>query len=161
MSSKYMLLPIIAALAIGAQAAQAQDKRTVLTLDTAKKIANACEQKAKTEGWKMNIAIMDAGGNLKYFHRMDDAFLGSVQIAQLKANTSAMFPFSTKQVAEITQTRVPGLAHVPGIAAFEGGLPIKTAGGEHIGSIGVSGASAEQDGLCAQAGLDAVQGQLK
>jgi glc operon protein GlcG len=161
MNRKSMLLPLLAALAMGAQAAQAQEKRTMLTLESAKKMANACEQKAKAEGWKMNIAIMDAGGNLKYFHRMDDAFLGSVQIAQLKANTSAMFPMSTKQVAELTQTRVPGLAHVPGIAAFEGGLPIKTAGGEHIGSIGVSGATGEQDAICAQAGLDAVKNDIK
>jgi uncharacterized protein GlcG (DUF336 family) len=92
---------------------------------------------------------------------MDGSFLGSVQIAQLKANTSASFPFSTKMVGEIVQTRVPGLAHVPGIATFEGGLPIKTAGGEHIGSIGVSGATAEQDGVCAQAALDAVKDDLK
>jgi uncharacterized protein GlcG (DUF336 family) len=161
MKCKPMLFPLLAALALGAQVAHAQEKRTMLTLETAKKMAEACVQKAKASGWKMNIAIMDAGGNLKYFQRMDDAFLGSVQIAQLKANTSAMFPFSTKQVAEITQTRVPGLAHVPGIAAFEGGLPIKTASGEHIGSIGVSGAAAEDDGVCAQAGLDAVKDQLK
>ena len=92
---------------------------------------------------------------------MDGAFLGSIQIAQLKANTSANFPFSTKQVGEIVQTRVPGLAFVPGLVTFEGGLPIKTAGGEHIGAIGVSGATAEQDGACAQAGLDAVKDDLK
>jgi uncharacterized protein GlcG (DUF336 family) len=92
---------------------------------------------------------------------MDDAFLGSIQIAQLKANTSASFPFSTKQVGEIAATRVPGIAHVPGLVTFEGGLPIKTAAGAHIGAIGVSGATADQDGVCAQAALDAVAGDLK
>ena len=108
----------------------------------------------------MNIAILDAGANLKYFLRQDDAFLGSVKIAELKANTSASFPFSTKQIGEITKA-IPGIAFVPGIVTFEGGLPIKTGSGEHIGSIGVSGGTAEQDGMCAQAGLDATKDDLK
>jgi uncharacterized protein GlcG (DUF336 family) len=154
---------VLAAVAIALLASSstwAQDKKTVLTADTAKKMAAACVAKAKAEGWKMNIAILDDGGNLKYFERMDGAFVGSIQISQLKANTSAMFPFSTKLVGEITQ-KIPGIAFVPGIVTFEGGLPIKTGGGEHIGSIGVSGASAEQDGVCAQAGLDAVKEDLK
>ena len=160
MKTKWLVLPLAAALTVAANPLLAQDKKTVLNSATALKMAAACEAKAKAEGWKMNIAILDAGGNLKYFTRMDDAFLGSVEIAQLKANTSAKFPFSTKQAGEIAQ-KVPGIAFVPGIVTFEGGLPIKTGGGEHIGSIGVSGASAEQDGVCAQAGLDAVKDDLK
>ena len=154
---------LMAAMAIAALASAptlAQDKKTVLTADTAKKMAAACVAKAKAEGWKMNIAILDDGGNLKYFERMDGAFMGSIQIAQLKANSSSMFPFSTKMIGEITQ-KIPGIAFVPGLVTFEGGLPIKTGGGEHIGAIGVSGASAEQDGMCAQAGLDAVKDDLK
>jgi len=148
------------ALSLAAGSALAQDKRTVLNLETAKKMAAACEQKAKAEGWKMNIAILDAGGNLKYFLRQDDAFLGSVKIAQLKANTSSNFPFSTKQIGEIAKN-IPGIAFVPGLVTFEGGLPIKTGGGEAIGAIGVSGDTAEHDGICAQAGLDAVKDDLK
>jgi len=148
------------ALATVSAAGLAQEKRTILTLETAKKMAAACEQKAKAEGWKMNIAIVDAGGNLKYFLRQDDAFLGSVKIAQLKANTSSSFPFSTKQIGEIAKN-VPGIAFVPGLVTFEGGLPIKTGGGEPIGAIGVSGDTAEHDGVCAQAGLDAVKDDLK
>jgi uncharacterized protein GlcG (DUF336 family) len=153
---------VVAAVALGLASASAfaQDKKTVLNLETAKKMAAACEAKAKAEGWKMNIAILDAGANMKYFLRQDDAFLGSVEIAKLKANTSSNFPFSTKQVGEITKN-IPGIAFVPGIVTFEGGLPIKTGGGEHIGAIGVSGGTAEQDGICAQAGLDAVKDDLK
>jgi len=160
MKLRFVLPPLAAALMLAATPLMAQEKRTVLGLETAKKMAAACEAMAKQQGWKMNIAILDAGGNLKYFLRQDDAFLGSIQIAQLKANTSAKFPFSTKQVGEITQ-RIPGIAFVPGLVTFEGGLPIKTGGGEHVGAIGVSGASAEQDGQCAQAGLDAVKDDLK
>jgi len=149
-----------AVLAAATGSAAAIEQRPFLTLDVAKKIAAACEAKAKQEGWKMNIAIIDSGGNLKYFLRQDDAFLKSIEIAQMKAGTSAGFPFSSKQIAEIA-TKIPGIAFVPGIATFEGGLPILTADGKHIGGVGVSGASAEQDGQCAQAGLDAVKNDLK
>jgi len=143
-----------------AGSAIAIEQRPFLTLDVAKKMAAACEAKAKQEGWKMNIAIVDNGGSLKYFLRQDDSFLKSIEIAQMKAGTSAGFPFSTKQIGEIA-TKIPGIAFVPGIATFEGGLPILTADGKHVGAIGVSGASAEQDGVCAQAALDAVKNDLK
>lgn len=158
---KRILLSLSAASLLAAGMAGAVETRPILTLDVAKKMAAACEARAKQEGWKMNIAILDAGGNLKHFVRMDDAFLKSIDIALLKAETSAGFPFSTKQVGEIAASRVPGIAYVPGIVTFEGGVPIKTAGGVHIGAIGVSGASAEQDGVCAQAALDAVASDLK
>ncbi len=158
---KKTLLYFSLASVLVAGSAAALEMRPVLTLAVAKKMAAACEAKAAQEGWKLNIAIMDAGGNLKYFQRTDDAFLKSIDIAILKAETSAGFPFSTKQIEEIAKTRVPGIAYVPGIATFEGGLPIMTAGGVHIGSIGVSGARADQDGVCAQAALDAVASDLK
>lgn len=154
------LISMTAASLLFAGSAFAVEMRPVLTLDVAKKIAEACEAKAKQEGWKMNIAIVDNGGNLKYFLRQDDAFLKSIEIAQLKAGTSAGFPFSTKQVGEIS-TKVPGIPFVPGIVTFEGGLPILTADGKHIGAVGVSGGTSEQDGICAQAGLDAVKSDLK
>ena len=144
-----------------AGSANALEMRPVITLDLAKKMAAACEARAMQEGWKMNIAIMDAGGNLVYFQRMDNAYLKSIEIAQLKAATSAGFPFSSKQLAEIAATRVPGIAFVPGVATFEGGLPVMTASGVHIGSIGVSGAASTDDGKCAQAGLDAIADDLK
>ncbi|MBT6529301.1 heme-binding protein [Burkholderiales bacterium] len=157
---KFISLIILSFSAALFTSANAVEMRPVLTLDMAKKMAQACESRATVEGWRMNIAIMDAGGNLIYFQRMDRAFLKSIEIAILKAETSAGFPFSTKVVEEIAATRVPGIAHVPGVAAFEGGLPVMTASGEHIGSIGVSGAPASDDGLCAQAGIDAIAAEL-
>jgi uncharacterized protein GlcG (DUF336 family) len=147
-------------LAAAASTAFAQQQQTVISLDTAKKMATACEAMGKQQGWRLIIAILDDGGNLKYLSRMDGAFLGSIQIAQLKANTSANFPFSTRQLGELAQQRVPGIVHVPGLVTFPGGLPIVTAKGEHLGSIGVSGATGDQDEQCAQAGLDAVKGDL-
>jgi uncharacterized protein GlcG (DUF336 family) len=130
---KFISLIILSFSAALFTSANAVEMRPVLTLDMAKKMAQACESRATVEGWRMNIAIMDAGGNLIYFQRMDRAFLKSIEIAILKAETSAGFPFSTKVVEEIAATRVPGIAHVPGVAAFEGGLPVMTASGEHIG----------------------------
>jgi glc operon protein GlcG len=136
-------------------------------LEIAKSMAGACEAKATQEGWKMNIAVVDAGADLVLFQRMDGAFLGSVEIAQMKARSSAMFPFPTRGLGEIAfgkdgePGRTPGLAFVPGLAAFPGGLPIKTADGAHIGAIGVSGGTGDQDEQCAQAALDAVADQLK
>jgi glc operon protein GlcG len=158
---KKTLLSLSLAALFATGTASALETRPILTLEVAQKMSAACVEKARQEGWKMNIAIMDAGGNLKHFQRMDDSFLKSIDIAMIKAETSAGFPFSTKMVEEIAATRVPGIAHIPGIATFEGGLPIKTAGGVHIGSIGVSGATAQQDGVCAQAALDAVANDLK
>ena len=157
---KFISLIILSFSAALFTSANAVEMRPELTLDMAKKMAQACESRATVEGWRMNIAIMDAGGNLIYFQRMDRAFLKSIEIAILKAETSAGFPFSTKVVEEIAATRVPGIAHVPGVAAFEGGLPVMTASGEHIGSIGVSGAPASDDGICAQAGIDAIAAEL-
>jgi glc operon protein GlcG len=136
-------------------------------LDTAKKMADACEAKAVQEGWKMNVAVVDAGADLVLFQRMDGAYLGSVTIAQMKAQSSAMFPFPTRGLGEIAfgkdgePGRTPGLAFVPGLAAFPGGLPVKTANGAHIGAIGVSGGTGDQDEACAQAALDAVADLLK
>jgi uncharacterized protein GlcG (DUF336 family) len=157
----------IVALGVGSEV-KALDQKPVLTLEIANKMADACEAAQAANGWRpLNIAIVDDGGNLKLFRRQENAFLGSISISQDKAWTSAMFPFSTRTVAEISfgkagePAMVPGLAFSPGLAAFAGGLPIMTAGGQQIGGIGVSGASADEDEMCAQAGIDAVKDMLK
>jgi len=138
-----------------------------LSLKTADAMADACLAMADEKGWKMNVAIVDSGADLVVFKRQDGAFLGSVEVAISKAKTSANFPFSTRRMAELAHGKdgapgpIPGIANVPGLATFAGGLPIKNVAGEHIGGIGVSGASAGDDELCAQAGIDAVAGMLK
>lgn len=160
MKKTLLSISLVSLFAALAGSAMALEQRPILSLEVAKKMAAACEARAKQEGWKMNIAIVDTGGALKYFLRQDDAFLKSIEIAQLKAGTSAGFPFSTKQIGEIT-TKIPGIAFVPGIVTFEGGLPILTADGKQVGAIGVSGGTAEEDGICAQASIDAVKADLK
>lgn len=132
-----------------------------LSLSMAKKIADAAEEKAKELRINIAIAIMDNHGNLKYFRRMDKNGFISVRMAPLKALTSASMPLSTKDLAARNE-QLANLSYlaIPGIALLEGGLPILTNNGEHIGSIGISGATPELDGICAQAGINAIQKEL-
>lgn len=132
-----------------------------LSLEMAKTIADAAERKAIEKQIKIAIAIMDDHGNLKYYRRMDGNNFISVRMSQLKAMTSASIPISTKALSERNQAleNLPYLA-VPDIVLLEGGLPIKTQDGQLIGAIGVSGANPELDGVCAQAGLDAISKYL-
>lgn len=155
-----LLASLCTSVALSANAAWAQETKTVLNLSTAKQMAEGCEQKAKAERWKMVIGVVDEGGNLKYLSRMDGAPLLSVKVAQAKAETSARMPVSSRKWGEFSQS-VKGLDLVPGMVSFAGGLPILTAGGAHLGGIGVSGGLPDQDEQCAQAGLDAAKGVLK
>lgn len=143
--------------------AKAAETRPILTLEIAIKIADTCQALAIEKGWRpINIAIFDQGADLKYFRRMEDAFLGSIQVAQLKGRTAANFKRSTRTFGNIAYggERPHGIQHVPGVAVFPGGLPILTKDGVAIGGVGVSGATSDQDEECAQAGLDAVADML-
>lgn len=158
---------VAAGLILCSSAAMALETKPALALDLAKKMAAACEAKANQEKWKMNIAVVDDGANLVFFEHMDGAFKGSIYISQHKAMTSANFPFPTRTFGEIAFGKegkpgmVPGIADVPGIITFAGGLPIVTGSKVQIGGIGVSGGTADQDEQCAQAGLDAAKDDLK
>lgn len=132
-----------------------------LSLQMAKKIADAAEQAARENKVFIAIAVMDAHGNLKYYRRMDNNNFISVRMSQLKAMTSASIPVSTKALADRNKNTDNGpYLSVPGIVLLEGGLPIITKDGQHIGAIGISGANPELDGICAQAGLDAIEEDL-
>ncbi len=161
------LLAAVAGLILCSSAVTAIETKPTLTLDLAKKMAAGCEAKAKQEKWKMNIAVVNDGTNLVYFEHMDGAFLGSIYISQHKAITSANFPFSTRTFSELAfgaegkPGMLPGIADVPGIITFAGGLPIMTGNKVQIGGIGVSGGTADQDEECAKAGLDAAADDLK
>ncbi|WP_439537917.1 GlcG/HbpS family heme-binding protein [Methyloversatilis sp.] len=136
--------------------ALAQSARPTLDLATARLMADACERHAKEKGWRMIIAINDEAGNPKHFSRMDGSILISIRVAQLKADTSAGAPFSTRQFRDLSKT-VIGAERIPHTTTIIGGLPIVTSKGAHIGSIGVSGGSEEEDEVCAQKALDAVK----
>ncbi len=155
------------ALVLICSSAHAIETKPMLTLSVANGIADACENLQRETGFRpIVIAIYDDGGNLKLFRRQENAFLGSILVAHMKATTSSSFPFSSRFLEELVYGKdgqpgvIPGGAELPGHAAFAGGLPIITKSGAHIGSVGVSGASADEDEQCAQAGLDAVKDLL-
>ncbi len=132
-----------------------------LSLEMAKKMADGAEKKAIEKQLNIAIAIMDAHGNLKYYRRMDRNNFVSVRMSQLKAMTSASIPISTKALAERNKNMDNSpYASVPGIVLLEGGLPVITKDGQHIGAIGISGANPELDGICAAAALEAIDEDL-
>tara|TARA_B100001250_G_C19477320_1_gene647175 strand:+ start:172 stop:675 length:504 start_codon:yes stop_codon:yes gene_type:complete len=146
----------------------ALDKVPVISLDLAKEMADACEANQEKIGYrKINIAIVDSGANLILFRKQNGAFLGSTDIAIAKAKSSARIPFPTRLIGEIAYGkdgepgRVPGIVHIKDIVAFAGGLPIRSADGTLLGAIGVSGASSDEDEICAQAAIDAIKSKLK
>jgi uncharacterized protein GlcG (DUF336 family) len=141
--------------------------KPVINLSLAKVMADACEDDQKKSGYSpINIAIVDAGGDLVLFRGQNDAFLLSINIATKKAISSAGIPFPTRLVEELVYGKdgkpgvIPGLAHSKDIVAFAGGLPIKTKEGFLIGAIGVSGATADEDEQCAVAAIKAIEGVL-
>lgn len=141
--------------------ASAQDMKPFLTLKTAKAMAEAADKKATDMGIKVHIAIVDDGGNLKYYLRQDGAPLVAEKISQMKAFTAVAMEKSTAEVGDISKAETPGIELVPNLIKFGDGIPIKNSKGQILGGIGVSGASKEDDAACAQAGLDAVKAMLK
>ncbi|HMD85442.1 MAG TPA: heme-binding protein [Terriglobia bacterium] len=131
-----------------------------LTLEAAERMVAAAKQKAAEINTKMDIAVVDAGGNLKAFVRMDGAWLGSIDIAQRKARTSRWFDMDTGVIGTLSQPGGPlyGIEHSNGgLITFPGGVPLKNAQGEVIGAIGVSGSTVENDHTVAAAGAAALE----
>jgi len=125
-----------------------------ISLDRAKAVMAAAEADAAREGWPMVIAIVDSGGNLVMLHRMDQAQLGSVQVAQQKAVTALQFRRPTRAFQDAIEQggmhlRILALSNV---LPLEGGLPLMREG-RIIGAIGVSGMQSAQDAQVARAGL--------
>ncbi len=129
-----------------------------ITLEQAEAVSTVAKQKAHEIGVPMNIAIVDGGANLKAFHRMDNAWLGSVDIAVKKAKTARFFDMESGAIGQLSQPGGP-LYQIEvsngGLISFPGGIPIKNSNGEIVGAIGVSGGSVEQDREVAQAGVAA------
>jgi len=129
-----------------------------LSLDLAQAIVEAAKTKAEAIGAKMDIAVVDAGANLKAFVRMDDAWLGSIDIAIKKARTARYFNMPTGDIGGLSQPGGPlfNIEHSNGgLITFPGGVPIKV-DGEIVGAIGVSGSTVEDDHAVASAGAEAV-----
>ena len=130
----------------------------MITLKDAKEIIAAAEIKAIEIGQPMNIAVADAGGNLISHVRMDNAWIGSIDISIKKAYTSRAFDIATKDLATHSQSgdQFFGIhaSNDGKIMIFAGGIPLKR-DGKVVGAIGVSGGSGEQDHSVAEAGAKA------
>ncbi|TYA70016.1 GlcG/HbpS family heme-binding protein [Seonamhaeicola marinus] len=130
-----------------------------LTHDQAFKALLAAKEKAEADNVLVNIAVVDAGANLKAFIRMDESYLGSIDVAIKKAKTARYFNVDTGKLGEWTQ---PGgiIYNIEltnnGLVSFPGGLPIKNKDGKIIGAIGVSGGTIEQDREIATVGAKAI-----
>lgn len=131
-----------------------------VTLEQAMAIVSAARAKAIKQGTLMDIAVVDAGANLKAFVRMDGAFLGSIDISIKKAKTARLFNMPTATLGELAQPGKP-LYHIEfsnnGLITFPGGVPLKDKDGNIIGAIGVSGSSVEDDNEVALAGAAALK----
>lgn len=145
---------LIAAIAMTLMAGTAQAQlieKTALTLEGAKKIAAAAEAKAKADGARVVIAVVDDGGSLLLLERLDDAQVASVTVGIDKARTAAIFRRPSKVFEDqVKNGRVLALA-LHGAVPLQGGVPIMV-DGSIIGAIGVSGETPQQDEDIAQAG---------
>jgi uncharacterized protein GlcG (DUF336 family) len=134
---------------------------TSITLEQAKTVVAAAEEKADEIGVAMNIAVVDAGNNLTAFVRQNGAWLGSIEIAKDKAFTARAFDISTADLAEVAQPGGPlygiAVSNEGRVIVFPGGIPLKQ-GQEIVGAIGVSGGEVDQDHAVAEAGAAALAG---
>ena len=132
----------------------------MISLKEARKIIEAAEAKAAEIGQPMNIAVADAGGNLISHVRMDDAWLGSIDISIKKAFTARAFDIATKDLATHSQSggQFFGIhaSNDGKIMIFAGGIPLRK-DGKVVGAIGVSGGSGDQDHAVAEAGANSLK----
>jgi uncharacterized protein GlcG (DUF336 family) len=130
----------------------------MVTLTEARRIITAAERKAEEIGQPMNIAVVDAGGNLVAHVRMDNAWVGSIDISINKAWTARAFDIATKELAELSQSgdQFFGIhaSNHGRVMIFAGGIPLKR-GDLVVGAIGVSGGMGKQDQAVAEAGAAA------
>lgn len=127
-----------------------------VNLENAEKVIEAARKKAEQLNTKMCIAVVDSGANLKAFIRMDDAWVGSIDIAFKKARTACFFGMATGDLGQLSQPSKPlyGIEHSnDGLITFPGGLPIVDEDGVLVGAIGVSGSSVDNDHEVAAAGV--------
>ena len=147
-------LATIAVLAAGAQVVE----KKALTLDGAKKVIAAAEAEAVKNRVGCNVAVVDDGGNLIAFHRIDPTFPAGARVSIGKARTAALFRQPTKNFEDvITQKGRTSMIALDDFTPLQGGVPI-IVGGQIVGAVGVSGASsADQDEQFAKAGAAALK----
>jgi glc operon protein GlcG len=124
---------------------------TPISLDRAEAAIAAAVAEAKKRDWKMNVAVVDGGGNLIAFQRMDGAQMASIQVSQHKARASATYRRETKAFESGVQAGLVYQLTLDGMIASRGGIPL-VEGGKVIGAIGCSGGTGSQDEVTCKAG---------
>ena len=129
-----------------------------ITLENARKAAAPALAEAVKNNWNVAVAIVDPGGNLVYYEKMDNTQLGSANVAIDKAKTAAAFKRPSKAFQDALAGGGDGLRvlGLKGVVPIEGGIPL-VMDGKIVGAIGVSGATSAQDAQCAKAGADTVK----
>ncbi len=129
-----------------------------INLETAKRVAESAIAEARKNNWTMAIAIVDTGGYLVYFEKMDGTQTGSVAVSISKGRSAALFKRPTKAFQDIIAAGGEGIRmlKLEGAVPIEGGLPLLM-GGKIIGAIGVSGGTSQQDSVVAKAGTDSLK----
>ncbi len=129
-----------------------------IRIEQARAAAARALAEAATHGWTMAVAVVDTGGLLVCFERMDDVQAGSVAVAQSKARSAALFKRPTKAFQDMLASGGEGLRvlRIDGAVPVDGGLPL-VVGGKIVGAIGLSGGTSAQDGQCAAAGAGALE----
>lgn len=160
MKSKFLVLTMVVLGGFGVTSSALAAGGGDITLEQAQTIVAAAHAKALQQGTLMNIAVVDAGANLKAFVRMDGAFLGSIDVSIKKAKTARLFNMPSGTLGELAQPGKP-LYHIEfsngGLITFPGGVPLKDKKGNIIGAVGVSGSSVEDDNAVALAGAAALK----
>ncbi len=150
----YLMVFAIFLIVPAATQVQASETRS-LTLEEAKIILNAAEQRAEQDEWTVAIAVVDAGGHLLSFSRLPGTQIASIDVAIQKAVTSVYYKRPTKAFQDGVTDGNMSLLSLPHFSAFEGGVPV-IVNGEVIGAIGVSGVTPAQDGIIATVGAGAL-----
>lgn len=159
-----VLIALLLLVMVSANAFADLPTKKVLTLEVAKKIAEAAEAEAKKRGSTVVIVVVDDAGYPLVLHRLDDTQVASVEVGIGKARTAAIFRRPSRVFEEqVKNGRIAALA-LPGATALQGGVPI-TYEGKVIGAIGVSGNTPQEDEDIAVAGAaiaeKAIKGELK
>jgi len=137
--------------------------RSVLTIDAAKAVADAAKAHAADLGHpRLIVLVVDPGGHLLYLERGDGVAWGTIDVALLKAQTAVRFGQPSKHLeTQLVEGGMTGLVNLPGVACFEGAVPLRTGDGTLLGAVSVSGLTKELDGAIAQAGADALLAMLE
>ena len=129
-----------------------------ISLDTAKKVATVALAEAAKNNWTIAVAVVDTGGNLVYYEKMDNTQLGSAKVSVNKARSAALFKRPTKAFQDALASGGIGLRvlGIEGAVPVEGGV-LLVADGKIIGAVGASGDTSEHDGQCATAAAASMQ----